>query len=300
MTIRSILVSAALIVLSVVPRTVVRAEGISEKQFNDVLDLLEVIYKPEIEARGGRLVISRLWENEDISAQAILRSQQTYQLLMFGGLARHPLITQDAMALVACHELGHLIGGAPRGNGGNRRSSLEAQADYFANLKCMRRILSADGAASFTRPRGDDAVPRAACEQSFKSDSERAVCVRSIMAGMTVATVFHMSNKETGILRFDTPDQAVVAETDDAHLAAQCRLDTFIAGALCDRAIDDQVDAADPAKGACTAASGHKSGLRPLCWYKPSGEPAVPVWMTRPKTPAVLSSLQNQGLWQGL
>ena len=37
---------------------------------------------------------------------------------MFGGLAGHETITTDAFALVACHELGHHIGGAQRKQAG--------------------------------------------------------------------------------------------------------------------------------------------------------------------------------------
>ncbi len=318
--IRSILVSAVLVVLSIVPRVIVleegflpqnnmkipvgsrAAKGISEKQFNDVMDRAEALYAPVIQARGGRLVLKRLWDNDTVNASA-QREGDDYVLNMYGGLARHESITQDGMALVVCHELGHHIGGAPK-YGGMDWASNEGQADYFANLKCLRRMFSAEG-ASFTRPKGDDAGPRAACEQSFKSETDRAICVRGSMAGMSVTTLFRILRDETVLPRFDTPDPAVVTETDDSHPGTQCRLDTYFAGSVCGRAVGDQVDEIDPAPGTCTRGGGQTSGLRPLCWYMPpAGESigatdVLALQGAHPKTSALVSSLSNPQLWQG-
>ncbi|MBI4062000.1 MAG: hypothetical protein HY403_11295 [Elusimicrobia bacterium] len=316
--IRSILLSAAFVAFSVAPRTIaledgflpennlkipvgsMEAKGITEKQFNQVMDRIEAIYKPEIAARGGRLVLKRLWSNPTVNASA-QRSGKDYILNMYGGLARHESITQDGMALVACHEMGHHIGGAPK-YGGMDWASNEGQADYFANLKCLRRVFSTPEATSFTRPTGDDPGPRAACEKSFSSETDRALCVRGAMAGMSVTTLFRVLRRETALPRFDTPDPKVVAAMYDSHPETQCRLDTYFMGSVCGRAVGDQVDERDPMKGTCTRAGGQTSGLRPLCWYKPPvGEPAAPAFVSRahPKTPALVSALKNLD-WLGL
>ncbi|MDD5305230.1 MAG: hypothetical protein PHS14_19200 [Elusimicrobia bacterium] len=317
--IRSILVSVAVVVLSIVPRMVVledgflpennmkipigslEAKGINQKQFNQVMDRIEKIYGPEIKARGGRLVLKRLWDNATVNASA-QRSGNDYILNMYGGLARHEAITQDGMALVVCHEMGHHLGGAPK-YGGNDWASNEGQADYFANLKCLRRMFADEG-ASFTGPKSEDPGPKAACDASFKSATDRAMCVRGSMAGMSVTTLFRILRNQTVLPRFDTPDQTVVTEMFDGHPDTQCRLDTYYAGSVCGRAVGDQVDETDPAKGTCTLAGGQTSGLRPLCWYKPGadGVPATPAVVQRahPKAPALVTSLQNPELWQGL
>ncbi|MCR4295075.1 MAG: hypothetical protein NUW21_06040, partial [Elusimicrobia bacterium] len=93
-----------------IPMGSFEAKGITEVQFNEVMDRVEAIYAPEIAARGGRLVLKRLWSNPTVNASA-QRSGKDYILNMYGGLARHESITQDGMALVACHEMGHHIGG---------------------------------------------------------------------------------------------------------------------------------------------------------------------------------------------
>ena len=320
--IRSILVIAALAALSAVPRPILMADsflpentmkipvgsleakGITQKQFNEVMDRVEAIYAPEIKARGGVLVLKRLWDNATVNASA-QRMGNNCVLNMYGGLARHASITQDGMALVVCHEMGHHIGGAPKyGGAGGQWASNEGQADYFANMKCLRRMFTAEG-ASFTRPTGDDSGPRAACEQSFKSETDRAMCVRGAMAGMSVTTLFRVLRNETVLPRFDTPDPAVVGSMFDSHPGTQCRLDTYFAGSVCARAVGDAVDEKDPAKGTCTRAGGQTSGFRPLCWYKrPASEPASADGMAlqrpHPKTPALVSSLQNPEPWLGL
>ncbi len=315
--IRSILVSVAVVVLSIVPRMVVLEDGflpentlkievgsledkgITQAQFNQVMDRIEKIYGPEIKARGGRLVLKRLWDNPTVNASA-QRSGNDYVLNMYGGLARHAAITQDGMALVACHEMGHHIGGAPK-YGGMDWASNEGQADYFANLKCLRRMFADEG-ASFTGPKGEDPGPKAACAASFQSATDRAMCVRGSMAGMSVTELFRILRNQTVLPRFDTPDAAVVTTMYDGHPDTQCRLDTYYAGSVCGRAVGDQVSETDPAKGTCTIAGGQASGYRPRCWYKPGADGDAPAFASQalPKTPALVSSLQNPELWLGL
>jgi len=321
---RSILVSVAVVALSIVPRVIVleegflpqnnmkipvgslQAKGITEAQFNQVMDRVEAIYAPEIKARGARLVVRRLWTNDTVNASA-QRVGNDYVLNMYGGLARHASVTQDGMALVVCHEMGHHIGGAPKYDGGSDWASNEGQSDYFANLKCLRRMFAGRAADEFTRGKGDDTGPRAACEAAWQSTADRDLCVRGAMAGMSVSSLLAELGGDP-MPRFDTPDPEEVAETRDYHPAAQCRLDTYVAGSICGRAVGDQVDELDAAKGTCTAAGGQTAGLRPRCWYQPVAPAAVEppaeapvVQRAHPKTtPALASSLKNPELWLGL
>lgn len=122
-----------------IPVGSLEANGISEAQFNQVLDQVQALYGPIIAARGGRLVINRLWSDSTVNASAERNGGQRI-INMYGGLARHDAITQDGLALVACHELGHHLGGAPKFGIFERLdwASNEGQSDYFANLKCLR------------------------------------------------------------------------------------------------------------------------------------------------------------------
>jgi hypothetical protein len=316
---RKVLVSAvaALVLgLSIVPRSTVlcdgflppndmliavdspEAKGIGEKEFNAVLDQIQSIYGPIVAAKGGKLQINRLWSNGTVNASA-QRSGSTYIINMYGGLARHEVVTQDGFAVVACHEMGHHLGGAPKVS---NWASNEGQSDYFANLKCMRLLFGAPGAASFTRMNGDDEVAQAACAKSYAKPADQAICLRSANAAMSVSTLLKILRKEPKPLHFDTPDTNVVAKTDDRHPAPQCRLDTYFAAALCTRPLGDILDDINPAVGTCTGPAGFTAGLRPLCWYKPvekTGRARVAMQRPAPQTPALAVSLSQTDLWKG-
>jgi len=243
-------------------------QGIDEAQFNEVLDRVEEIYSPIVAERGGHLKIQRLWTDESVNAGA-RRSDGLWIVKMFGGLARHPAITQDGFALVACHEIGHHVGGAPK-KIHRSWSSAEGQSDYFANLKCLRRVFSDAGAAGFTRPASTNPLVRRKCAEKYETASGRALCERTSIAGMSVSTLFLAISRGPKVSpRFDKPDPNVVDSTNRSHPATQCRLDTFFSGALCPKPVSEDVHGRDPAPGTCTRAEGYSRAARPRCWYRP-------------------------------
>lgn len=251
-------------------------KGLKEEQFNQVLDLVESVYRPIIAAQGAQLEIQRLWKDGTVNAMAT-RQGNKYILKMFGGLARHQAVTQDGFTVVACHEMGHHIGGAPKMSRlGGTWASNEGQSDYFGTLKCMRRLFLDPASTSFTRNKASDPVAEKACADSFRNPQEQAVCLRGAMAGMSVSMLFKIMRQEPKEPGFDTPDAAVVSRTDDKHPGTQCRLDTYYQGALCQKPWTEDVDHKDPAKGACTHSDGFAVGLRPLCWYKPALKEQLP------------------------
>lgn len=64
--------------------------------------------------------------------------QYKYQLMILGGTTRVAGFSKDAYAAVVCHEIGHLIGGAPYQTIENATwSSSEGQADFFASSVCL-------------------------------------------------------------------------------------------------------------------------------------------------------------------
>jgi len=288
-----------------IPIGIKEAKGITRAQFNEVLDRIEAVYGPDIAARGGTLKINRLWENPTVNASAE-RDGDVYILNMYGGLARHEAITQDGFALVACHETGHHIGGAPKIE--YHWASNEGQSDYFANLKCLRRIFSDPGSAHFTRMAQPDPVAQQACAKIYKDAKEQAICLRAATAGLSVTALFRALHHEPKEPRFDTPDPAVVETMYDDHPATQCRLDTYFQGSLCAKPVAEAVDDADPAPGTCTRSQAFAVGLRPLCWYKPpASEPKDPLGRVAvaPRVRealsqgAAFSELRNTALWRG-
>ena len=279
-------------------------KGIDRKQYDAVMDRIQSLYGPVIAARGGRLVINRLWDDPTVNASA-QRIGDDYVINMYGGLARHEAITQDGMALVACHELGHHIGGAPL-YAGEDWASNEGQSDYFANLKCLRRVFASPKASAFSRPEGDESVARAACKKSYKKTADQELCVRNAMAGISVMELFRALRRQEAQPRFDTPDPSVVTEMLDGHPDTQCRLDTYFAGSLCPRAVSDEVSETDPVPGTCTRLKGDKVGFRPRCWYlNPADEPSgLELLSKMPSKPmhdsATLAGLKSGTIFSGL
>ncbi|MBI5201811.1 MAG: hypothetical protein HY925_09525, partial [Elusimicrobia bacterium] len=159
--------------------------------------------------------------------------------------------------------LGHHLGAFPKYEG-NDWATNEGGADYYATLKCLRRVFG-DG------ERADqlDPIAEKTCSQNYTSQADRNHCGKGTMAGVSVADLFRVLRREQTPYRLDTPDPAQVAEMYDAHPAGQCRLDTYYQGALCTKPLSEEQSDADAAPGACTAAQGFTSGLRPRCWYKP-------------------------------
>lgn len=248
------------------------AGGISEAEFGKVIDDLEAIYVPVIKKMGGKLVINRLWTNETANASASRSLGNTWTVNMYGGLARHPAITKDGFSLVLCHEIGHHIGGAPKNSGilGLMKwASNEGQSDYWATSKCLRTLFWNDNNQQIVKKMNAPEALVSACEKANSNKDEAAICVRGGMAGASVAGFFAAARNQAAS-KFETPDTSKVAKTNNSHPATQCRLDTYFQGALCEKSHTEDVSQKDEVQGTCHGFTGHKSGLRPLCWFKPT------------------------------
>jgi hypothetical protein len=248
-----------------------RSGGISQEQFNAVIDKFESLYNPIVKSYGGDLEVERNWEDATVNAYA-QQMGKTWKVSMFGGLARHETITPDGFALVVCHEIGHHIGGAPRkvSPWSSPWASNEGQADYFATLKCLRRGWERDNNEEIVRSMSVPASLRKACSEQHLWNQDYYLCIRGGMAGLSVAKLFQALRGSSVAPKFETPDPKVVATTDDNHPATQCRLDTYFQGALCQVSFHEDVTARSEVTGTCHGSLGHSIGKRPLCWFKPS------------------------------
>lgn len=248
--------------------------GINETQFNKVIDRVGSLYTSVVGSFGAKLEFERNWSDGTVNAYAH-RDDETgkiWYVSMFGGLARHSAMTEDGFATVVCHELGHHLGGMPKKKdamGNIRWASNEGQADYFSTLKCLRNYFQGmdnqTAVAKMTIP----AVVTETCKQSFSNAEEIAICQRSAMAGQNLGNFFKVLMGTKADVSFTTPDKAIVGTTYDGHPAAQCRLDTYFQGSLCDKSTSEDVSDTDGHQGTCTERNGDKVGLRPLCWFQP-------------------------------
>jgi hypothetical protein len=250
--------------------TMKRFGGLSEAQFNAAIDKVETIYAPVIASMGAKLNIIRKWEDATVNAYA-QQAGKEWKVSMFGGLARHETITEDGMSLVVCHEIGHHIGGAPQKASmwASSWASNEGQADYWATLKCLRKVwLNDDNEAVIAKMEVPETLTKT-CDKEKLWSVERAICIRGGMAGDSVARLFAALAKDPAPAKFETPSTKVVTKTDDNHPASQCRLDTYFQGALCEKSFNEDVSNDTEVTGTCHGSTGQTLGLRPLCWFKP-------------------------------
>lgn len=244
--------------------------GITETQFNNVIDRFERLYRDEFSQKGGRLKVQRNWSDSTVNAYAN-RSGSDWVVNMFGGLARHPAVTPDGFALVICHEGGHHIGGAPKGADWFGRAGWatnEGGADYFATLKCLRKFFAEDDNEAVLDKAQIDPLAQTRCASEFTSRADQLICLRTSMALTSVSLLFMDLHKDKTPPNFATPDPAQVAQMDDDHPATQCRMDTYFNGATCH--VDPTVPVSDSSyrEGSCIQGV-DPVGWRPRCWFKP-------------------------------
>ena len=245
--------------------------GMTEATFLSIVKRVSDVYAPIVKAKGATLEMDNNWNDETVNAYAN-RTGNVWHVNMFGGLARHPLTTNDGFLLVVCHETGHHLGGAPKfasAATGGAWAADEGQADYFGSLKCMKRILENDDNQAIVAKMTIDSEVAKQCELVYKNANEVALCERIAMAGKSLGNLL-ANLGGTAAVSFTTPNPTVVKKTFDAHPEAQCRLDTYFAGSLCDKAFSEDFSDKSPIPGACIKKDGYAVGPRPLCWYKPT------------------------------
>lgn len=250
------------------------SENLKDLKINSSLDFelalkkIEDTYTDDLKNLGYTLYINKLWEDGSVNARTAPFGQYIY-IEVFGGLARHPDMTTDGLVLAVCHELGHHIGGAPKNvESRGKWATNEGQSDYFASMKCFKKVFQNEDNISKVKDLKLPEKITSQCNGVYKNENESAMCLRAIVAAKALGTV--MSSLRFRLPpKLDQKDTNTVSSTFHGHPEAQCRLDTYIAGALCDKPLDQKLSSKDPLEGTCNRVDNDKIGLRPLCWYKP-------------------------------
>lgn len=237
--------------------------GITEAEFSSAIDKVFEVYGPELTKAGFNYSVVKIWD----SPLANAFSSMTGELTFHGGLARMSTMTTEALLVIACHEVGHLLGGAPRLNWQTLPAigfapSAEGQSDYFATLKCLRKVLRSEDNENFLRAK--DIPSEVALECSELENPE--LCKRSALASFDLSQIFAQLKGES--ISFSTPDPYRVSRTILSYAGTQCRLDTFFQGSLCSVSEDEDLPlVSEEVEGSCHPALGYEKGNRPACWY---------------------------------
>lgn len=249
---------------------------VTEDDFNRIIEQFRIIFSPTVKQYGVDLVIESRWQ-EDLRHAGATKSGHEWIILVLGGIARNPTMTEDGFWMTLCHELGHLVGGYPMGSS---QLAFEGQGDYFAAQACTRQIWRTQNDINSQFVSVVDPSARMQCDASWSDDRERSLCYRVLTAAKSFVDSLSAGPDQA---RFDGHDPLTVEQTYAEHPHSQCRLETFIAGALCIKAWDFSSipgslvigDSAamelDAKRTSCFSSEGNTIGARPRCWFKEVG-----------------------------
>jgi len=216
--------------------------GITEEQFTVLVDEIERIYQPIFKGVGMELVFERKYDDPVINAYVNFESGVA-TVSLFGGLAKHKLMTPDSYALVIVHEIGHVLGGRVRYP--NSWASAEGASDSYATQVGARKVFSEIsggcncGFLPTSSYEGNYKRQLQACEK-FNTIDERTVCERTLKGSLELAAILADLGGEK-IPTLATMDRTAVRKTQYEHPKASCRLAQYYDGAMSDKKWDDTV-----------------------------------------------------------
>ncbi len=174
---------------------------ISKTKFKRIIRTMEKEFLDFPQYMSEQMTIYGDW-NDPTADMALARRWENAQVLIFRGMAHRREIDQDALALIICHEIGHLYGGHPLKNQRDYIAA-EGQADYFASNMCIRRAL------------------RLFSPNNLEQRAKKAI----LAVGRFLANNWGHEHPSE-----DTPDQSIIEQTNLEHPSPQCRFDTYMSG----------------------------------------------------------------------
>ncbi len=210
------------------------------KEFENRLDIIEALYGDLIfEKFGAPLKINKMWNVRQVFFQADVDEAGEPNIYLGGGALILPKYTPDVFTLIVCHEIGHLIGGAPYKTEHHYSSSVEGQADFFA-ASCTSKVFENKRIIK-TKPQSiTDRETDEFCSHRDIKIGTNDSCMRIIHV---LSNLFSDNLKKSGdlnsILNMEFPK---IEHTLNQRPSTVCQIYTFLAAL---------------------------SGLeRPSCWYK--------------------------------
>lgn len=196
------------------------------QEFFSVINL----YYPELLNFRIQVLPIPEWEQAYLTAYTA-QVGDVMKLGFWGGMARVPGMNDEAVTLITCHEVGHLLGGAPYiaiDHPMYEDVSSEGQADYFATKECLKRVWkNSDLKEVHDLPLALDKI----CKKRSHTSYDLRLC-QKVMKGIEgFRHVMELLKKESGMLNYNGHAHEVVTETIyNAYPSNQCRFDTLVAG----------------------------------------------------------------------
>lgn len=231
---------------------------------------------------GVRLGIELDETRADFSATSELKPAR--RIVVRAGVLESRELSADGLALLLCHELGHHYGGYPFMDEAAQLAA-EGSADYFATRVCAPYLFALEPLQ----------LPAADPEAAARCADAGETCPRLLAAALSLADALaiHFGAAEGSVppyaelagepsLASANEDAFRVARTVGAHYpSVQCRLDTFVHGALCglEHAATERAPAQAEAAALAQSCSveSFEPGARPGCWFREGSSPTGPL-----------------------
>ena len=224
---------------------------------------------------GAKITYEVYWNSSSAGAFTLRKDQgKTWHILIYDGMLRLPYATEDMISSVLCHELGHHLGGYPFKE--NTWSASEGQADFFSFHACLPKLFAKDLEKNKGFREKAPLSLRKECDLAYGEQARRDICYRSAVAAETLLKYEGQGGKSN--LSLVSKDPAIVKETIFTHPAPQCRIDTVVAGLLCQKDFKLGYIPGHFGKGLNTLEAEKDSsqyvcqnnliGSRPHCWFR--------------------------------
>ncbi|MFG1498898.1 hypothetical protein ABMA70_01730 [Halobacteriovorax sp. XZX-3] len=200
-----------------------------------VVEALRLYQDEAIKQKRGISVKTLDWQTPYFSAWALYDDKADhFNINFWGGFARMPNMTKRAYAFTACHEIGHVLGKAPRmENKHFSQMSTEGQSDFFAAASCYKKFVI-NNPNYFDSPIELDPYAASLCLEKFSSDNfNQELCFETMQVAQDFPkAIAHMSSDPNKHAKITNSDPTTVTKTLDSYPTLQCRMDIIKNGAL--------------------------------------------------------------------
>ena len=212
---------------------------VTEKLFEQLGERVASLYEKELKAKDWSLSAEPDWKDMEGEALMQTRNAPYYSIIYSGSLVKKFKLSADALAVVLCHEAGHLFGKRLAGEDYPMSSAPEGEADYFATKDCLGKLWNKY--PDLTPTSSLTANDYAALSKRISLDPKESHYQFILRAAAASIEVLRKMDKKPS-LNFTDRDPSRVSNTLPHYPSTKCRLETYVAG--------------------------FAGEARPKCWYK--------------------------------
>ena len=208
---------------------------VTQNSFLTIPNIVHAIHIQDLQKIKAKVVVTTDWVKPYFTAWANREKENEYTLNFWGGFARIPGMNDEAFAITACHELGHVVGGTPRIKIKEFLwSSSEGQSDYYATSVCMKNYFKfVNRTKKLTIPKELSETAFTLCRTAYSNDLDFLICLNTNKGIEGFASMLEHLSQYKEELSIETPTKKQVKVTTfDSYPDTQCRIDTLFQGSL--------------------------------------------------------------------